>query len=757
MKTLMIILVGGTFVKGFCQTSGKSGKSDKSGLSPQMVSNWPKEINSNGARILVYQPQPDSLVGIRLYARAAVSITTQQDQPVFGAVWASATLNTDRQTGEITLVAVTITNVRFPNQDSIPEDKIGQFKSLLETEIPKWEISGSLSDLTATLKANSAIIKQAQNFDNTPPEIIFMDKPGVLLLFDGNPVFKPVENTDVQKAINTPYFVVQDNKSKQYFLYGGDFWFTSADVVNAPWRNIKEPPDDIMKMQENMKPANADPSASGTTAVKESPLAIPDIIVRTKPAELLQSTGEPDFAPIQETQLLYMTNTDNKIFMAIDQQQYYILISGRWYTSKNLKGPWNYTASENLPPDFYRIPEGTVNDIVLASVAGTTAAKEAIMDSQIPQTAAVDRNTATCTVTYDGDPKFEQIKGTLLYRGVNTSSSVIMSASVYYVCENAVWFIGNSPTGPWVVATAIPADIQKIPPDNPAYNVKYVYIYDVQPSVVYMGYLPGYVGCYVNGPTIVYGTGYQYPCWYGAYYYPRPVTWGFSMNYNPWTGWNMGFGFSAGFIHVGVGAPMYHGGWWGPPMYRPPFATPYNHYYGGGAVYARNTTINVNTYNRNNVNQNNLYNNHRTGVQSGTTAHNRQAATQPIDRQGSGNRQPSDGMQRAPRAENTKNNVFTGNNGEVYRRNGNNWEQNDGRSWQQADRNSAPGQPSGARSSQPARESGSFDQQNMDRQNMDRDRASQQNMNRGNFQRSGGGMSGMQNREGGGMPRGGRR
>ena len=40
--------------------------------------------------------------------------------------------------------------------------------------------------------------------------------------------------------------------------------------------------------------------------------------------------------------------------------------------------------------------------------------------------------------------------------------------------------------------------------------MKYAYVYDVTPQVVYVGCTPGYYGTYVWGPTIVYGTGYWY-------------------------------------------------------------------------------------------------------------------------------------------------------------------------------------------------------------------------------------------------------
>jgi len=733
----------------YAQTSSTKTKPQ----SQDVKSTWPKVITSGNVRILVYQPQPDSLTGNKLYVRAAVSVGKNNEQPVFGAIWFMAVISSDRETGEISLLNAKILNVRFPYQDSIPNGKIDQFKKLLETEIPKCQISMTMDELIATLKDNSSTVEESSNLKNDPPEIIFMKKPSVLVLFDGTPSFKPVDNSDIKRAINTPFLVLQDPNDKLFYLYGDDNWFKTNNVINGTWTFIKDPPKEIKTMLENMqKQLQAGQKDTGTSINQKTTSAenqqssgkkttIPQIIVRTSPAELIQTDGEPNFSPIRETQLLYVTNTDDNIFMTIDKQQYFILISGRWYSSKGLDGPWNYIPSDKLPADFAKIPEGSEKDIVLASIAGTDAAKEAVMDAQIPQTASVDRKTATCTVKYNGDPKFDQIKGTLLYRAINTSSTVILSDKTYYVCENAVWFTGLSPSGPWAVATEIPAEIQKIPPEDPAYNVKYVYIYEVQPSVVYMGYLPGYVGCYVYGPTIVYGTGYSYSCWYGSYYYPMPVTWGFSMHYNPWCGWSMGFGVSVGFFHFSVGGPIGYGGWWGPPLYHPPYHPPYNHYYGRGPMVVRNTTISVNNINmnHNNYTHNNLYDNHRSGIQ-------------PENQQGApGNRNQPGTNNVAPNARNAQNNVYTDRDGNVYRKNGNNWEQNNGNSWQTADNkdsrkqpttNNRTPEPRQSPSVQSVKQSSGFDRQNMDRQNANRDRSSQQNMNRSSYQHNAGSMDG---------------
>src|SRR6202000_876947 len=176
------------------------------------------------------------------------------------------------------------------------------------------------------------------------------------------------------------------------------------------------------------------------------------------PAELIQSDGQPNFTSISGTDLSYVSNSPNDIFKDQSDGKYYVLISGRWYSSSSLTGGWHYVASNALPANFARIPEGSPKDNVLASVAGTEAAREAVMDAQIPQTAKVDRNSAHTDVDYNGDPQFAPIDGTDMQYGTNTSSSVILENGIYYTVDNGVWFQAPSPSGPWTVATERPQE-----------------------------------------------------------------------------------------------------------------------------------------------------------------------------------------------------------------------------------------------------------------------------------------------------------
>jgi hypothetical protein len=187
---------------------------------------------------------------------------------------------------------------------------------------------------------------------------------------------------------------------------------------------------------------------------------------------------------------------------------------------------------------------------------------------------------------------------------------------VYYACADGVWYEAAGPQGPWAVSMKTPPKLEQVPPSNPYYNTRYVEVYSATPQVVYVGYTPGYMGAYPWGGTIVYGTGFYYPPYYGGWYRPYPATWGFGASYNPWTGWgfSVGFGGPSGWLAVGTGGasfgfgvgpmavgwyprPYYGGvGWFGGGYYRPSW----------NSVHVNN--ININNYYRPGWNGGGIYN-----------------------------------------------------------------------------------------------------------------------------------------------------
>ncbi len=255
-----------------------------------------------------------------------------------------------------------------------------------------------------------------------------------------------------------------------------------------------------------------------------------------------------------------------------------MLVSGRWFTAAGSRGPWTHVPPDRLPADFARIPPDHPRSGVLTSIPGTPEAREALIANQIPQTATVHRNQVRLTVSYDGAPQFAPIAGTPLQYARNTPVPVIrVDDDAYYAVDKGIWFTATRTTGPWTVATQVPAVIYTIPVDSPLHYVTYVRVYGSDGEEVHVGYTPGYYGTVVTDNVVVYGTGYPCTPWVGAYWYGCPLTYGMGVyfGWNAWVGWTFGWGWGWYDGWYGPYSP-----WWG-PWYGPVY--PYG-WWGGGAA-----------------------------------------------------------------------------------------------------------------------------------------------------------------------------
>jgi hypothetical protein len=559
---------------------------------------WPQEFTIDDTRIQVFEPQYETLDQELLKGRAAIAITPEgKSTPIFGAAWIESRVAIDRDARTVRARATKVTQVHLP--DSTPGEEsrlLGQMARLA----PDLDLTTSLDRLTAALDASRHERRAALALNMTPPRILFETSPAFLAVLDGPPKTMRVEGTGLERVVNTPSFIVRDSKTGRHYLEGAGRWY-EADRITGPWRSIAEPPGTVGSLWEKGRSRDlASRDLSNTAAESGSPVVgaavpasgegqAPRVIVATEPTELIVSDGEPEFAPISGLDLLYMTNTPGDVLMEVGSQRYYVLLSGRWYRSRSLQGPWEHVRPDMLPESFAKIPPGSMKGDLLASVAGTPEAEEAVLDGAVPQTAVIRRSEANLTVTYDGDPEFRPIPRTQVEYAVNTSAQVLRIRDRYYAVDQGVWFVSDSPTGPWTVADDEPPEAQEIPPDTPVYNTKYVYVYDSTPDRVYVGYLPGYLGYYPYYGTVVYGTGWYYPGWWGTVYYPYPWTWGFGAHYSAWAGWSFGFGigFSYGWYPYSPWYPWGYAGWWGPIGWYPCYAGyyfPYGRYHYGVPV-----------------------------------------------------------------------------------------------------------------------------------------------------------------------------
>jgi hypothetical protein len=563
------LLLGGVGLRG--QDTSTEPNDSEAGVDE----GWPRQVTTE-ATVLLHQPQVSRLTADDVEARAAVQVTIPGNpEPHFGAVWITARVEIDRDARLVSFRDIRIPNVRSP--DGSDEDK-QKLAALLEREMPKWALEMSLDRFIPLLEVAEHDERPEAGLRNDPPKIVVSREPATLVVIDGEPrrqaVSEPAEaaRAKLERVANTPVVVVFDPKAKAWFLAGGgDLWYTATDVL-GPYAVTSKVPGAVKTLA-----PKTDEEKEGASEGKP-----PGIVVATEPTELIVVAGDPEYAPLGDTDLLSLSNSDRDVIVEMATRKHFVLLSGRWYVSeKELLGPWRYVAPGDLPAAFAEIPADSDRGHVRAHVPGTVEAQEALLDNAIPQTAAIRRDDHSFEAKYDGPPRFEDVEKAKVQYAVNTSQSIFNVGARYYACDQGVWYESDAPTGPWSVATEVPEAVYDIPPSNPHHNVTYVRVYEVTPQVVHVGYTPGYLGSYVQGGCVVYGTGWYYPGWYGRVYYPRPYTWGFGATYSPWYGWGFGISWSSGplTISIGFGGPAWgHPGWWGPwgwRPYYPPFRPPY--------------------------------------------------------------------------------------------------------------------------------------------------------------------------------------
>ena len=162
---------------------------------------WPRVIVQGTVTNTIYQPQLDSWDGFFMKARAVVTLQSAGDsESVYGVIEVTAHTVVDKTQRTVQLYGLQITGARFPSAPDNEPEYLDELRRL----IPAGPTTISLD----RLEANLAILQQSQKarsvpVENTPPRIIFSDRPALLLRIDGLPVWSPVEGPRLQRVLNT--------------------------------------------------------------------------------------------------------------------------------------------------------------------------------------------------------------------------------------------------------------------------------------------------------------------------------------------------------------------------------------------------------------------------------------------------------------------------------------------------------------------------------------------------------------------------
>ena len=532
---------------------------------------WPQVAAVNGAVYTLYTPQFESIIGTAGTGRAAFRIAKAGAQRTYGAMFFSSTLDNDLSAGLVQVSGVQVTRVQLAgSQDSAATTAVLQ--QMLAGATFTIQRSVVLENMQVTsLQADPAPL------GNTPPVIRVIDHPAVLILLDGAPVLRDV-GAGVGIAQNTPSLLAFESASKTWFTrVGASAWMQAADF-KGPFMSGAAPSDSVTNaiaaalprstaaVQANGSSTNVTGSSASTASATSQ---VPEIVVSTSPLCLVSINGAPNLAQVADG-LFAISNANCDLFTATASNTWYLLASGRWFTSGDLmNGPWSYLKPSSLPPSFAAIdPKGTWGN-VLAAVPGTSAANDAIYQQSVPHVATLDRSKAKASFsTIGGAARFVAIDGTSLSWAQNASAPLILCEGSYYLCQDAAWFTSDAATGPWALCDAVPQLMYAMPPSSPVYGVTFVRVMGSTADTVTFGFTAGYMNSFVNNGIVSYGTGFATagmtaPGVAGNEYLGCPGTYGCWPNFG-YAGWM--YETAPGWGEYGLQcAPVWAcNGWWGP-------------------------------------------------------------------------------------------------------------------------------------------------------------------------------------------------
>jgi len=206
------------------------------------------------------------------------------------------------------------------------------------------------------------------------PRIVFVEAPAAVVLIDGEPAWRPVEKTSLERVINTRVLVLRDTEAGVVLIHLLDGW-VGAPSLAGPWVVPAKVPSEVDEVaKEAARTGTADlmlgPEDPRTKKRPSLSSGIPPVVVSNQPVEVIQFEGRPNWVSIRKTDLLYVQNTTADVFRDVAVQMAFVLISGRWFTAVSLAGPWTYVPAAELPRSFATIPEGNPKENVKAFVPG---------------------------------------------------------------------------------------------------------------------------------------------------------------------------------------------------------------------------------------------------------------------------------------------------------------------------------------------------------------------------------------------------
>ncbi len=190
------------------------------------------------------------------------------------------------------------------------------------------------------------------------PTVFYSTAPAVVILFDGQPVYSPIQGTQLVYAANTNSYLFVYSPTSQFYYMTAGRWFTSSSL-QGPWTFANSNlPADFAHIPPGSPAGQVLASVPGTEEAKDAVMIaqVPTSITVNGAAAAAKANvtydGAPQFVPISGTSMSYATNTAQKVIQVGDL--YYLCLQGIWFMSASPQGPWE--TAQTVPQVIYTIP-----------------------------------------------------------------------------------------------------------------------------------------------------------------------------------------------------------------------------------------------------------------------------------------------------------------------------------------------------------------------------------------------------------------
>lgn len=205
------------------------------------------------------------------------------------------------------------------------------------------------------------LIPPPANAKGVTPDVFYSDKPAEAILFDGQPVYAQIPDTQLEYATNTNSVLFVYKPTQQFYYLTAGRWFSAPDL-QGPWTYATPNlPADFAKIPPSSPASAILASIPGTEEAKDAVLlAQVPTTMTVKPTETAAKVkvayaGDPKFEPIKGTSMQYATNTTDKVIEL--EGTYYLCLQGVWFMAPTPTGPWSTCMS--VPQEIYTIPSSS--------------------------------------------------------------------------------------------------------------------------------------------------------------------------------------------------------------------------------------------------------------------------------------------------------------------------------------------------------------------------------------------------------------